>query len=246
MILLVDIGNSRIKWACLEGERLSYHGSSPHQNESCDTAAWDELPEPDAVYCASVADLGVNHWLAQQVGQRWDLSLQMLQTTDRCAGVINGYREPSKLGVDRWAALIGARSLTPSPLCVVDCGSAVTVDALDGEGHHLGGFIIPGLLMQQELLQRGIAAIKNNSSKGSNGGWGRDTAECMSRGSIEALAGLIERSRGHLQESLGEEATVYITGGDALSVASLLDFEPRHEAHLVLSGMARIIMEQGV
>ncbi len=246
MILLLDVGNSRLKWAMQVGERLQHHGSCLHQDRLADmTVIWGELPRPDAVYCASVASAHLSSELTQQVKLLWDLPLQMLQTSSRCVGVSNGYRQPEKLGVDRWAALIAAHQLTGAPLCVVDCGSAVTVDVLDGTGNHLGGWIMPGLHLQQTLLRQGTAAIEDKGAGSAEGIWGRDTGECMSHGSLEALAGLIERARYELSQSQNEDIIVFITGGDAGAVIPLLGFEACHEEHLVLQGVAIMAREQG-
>lgn len=245
MILLIDIGNSRLKWAFMNGEKLYHHGGCALDDVVHLTAIWDELPTPDAVYCASVADENVQYQLAEQVQQRWNLTLQRLQTTARCAGVVNGYRQPEQLGVDRWAALIAARQLATTPLCVVDCGSAVTIDAVDSSGQHLGGYIVPGLHMQMRSLQTSTAGIRLNGENGNDGVWGQDTVSCMRLGTLESVAGLVQRSRHRLQELYGDEVTVFITGGDAPAVIPLLDFSLCHEAHLVLAGMAWMVRELG-
>lgn len=246
MILLIDIGNSRMKWAALVDGELSLHGSYQHRQGDGELAAtWDELPRPDAVYCASVAAVELNDRLAQQVSQQWGLEVEWLKTSRQCDGVVNGYHQPHKLGVDRWAALIGAHHLCSGPVCVVDCGSAVTIDALDGSGQHLGGWIAPGLRMQRESLLSQTAGINERDTLASLNEWGRETAEGMQRGALESIAGLIERSRQKLQVQLGTAITVIITGGDAPQIIPLLDFSPQHEEHLVLQGMARMVSEQG-
>lgn len=244
MKLLIDIGNSRLKWAMYDGERLTLPcASAYHAGVMDEPAIWDELPIPDAVYCASVATDETTRWVEQRVKQQWNLSLKLLRTTVKCAGVSNGYRQPEKLGIDRWAALIGARELSRLPLCVVDCGSAVTVDVLDGNGVHLGGYIVPGIRLQQSLLQQGTAAIGNTYDGSRRNGWGHDTATCVNNGALEALAGLIERTRRQIDVSLGESAQVFVTGGDAPAVLPLLDFSPIYEENLVLLGMARMVKE---
>lgn len=246
MMLLLDIGNSRIKWACLDNGELHSHGRCEHQGESCSEAGiWGELATPDGVYCASVAADPLNHWVAQRVQALWGLPLQRLQSTASCAEVHNGYRQPQTLGVDRWAAIIGARQLSSAPLCVVDCGSAVTVDVVERHGQHLGGFIIPGLQLQQALLRQGTAAIDHTGIADADAEWGRDTASCLHLGSVAAVAGLIEHCRQRMTEQTSEAVDVFLTGGDAQAVQTLLNFTPRHEEHLVLLGMARMIRELG-
>jgi type III pantothenate kinase len=244
--LLLDIGNSRIKWACLEDGELHSHGSCTHQGDACvEAGIWGELATPDGVYCASVAAEPLNQWVERRVQQLWGVSLWMLQSTQSCCDVRNGYRQPEALGVDRWAVLLGARELSTAPLCVVDCGSAVTVDVLERSGQHLGGFIIPGLKLQQALLHQGTAAINTAGAADIDDEWGRDTASCLELGSVAAVAGLIEHCLRRLTERMCEPVDLFITGGDAQRVLTMLDFTPRHEEHLVLLGMARMIRELG-
>jgi type III pantothenate kinase len=245
MKLLIDIGNSRLKWACLEGTDLQHYGSCTHGDVVNIAAIWGELRTPDTVYCASVASDELLQQLTEQVHQLWALPLQRLQTTPQCAGVVNGYHQPEQLGVDRWAALIAAHQLVQTSLCVVDCGSAVTIDVMDGSGQHLGGYIVPGMHMQKRSLQTATAGIRLDGDDSSDGVWGQDTVSCMRLGTLEAVAGLIERSRRRLQELHGDEVTVFITGGDAPAVIPQLDFSLRHEAHLVLAGMAWMVRELG-
>ncbi len=245
MKLLIDIGNSRLKWACLEGTDLHHHGSCTHGDVVNIVAIWGELPTPDGVYCASVASEELLQQLTEQVQQLWTLQLQCLQTNPQCAGVVNGYHQPEQLGVDRWAALIAAHQLAQTPLCVVDCGSAITIDVMDGSGQHLGGYIIPGLHMQMTALQAATANIRLNGEVVNDDVWGQDTVSCMHLGTLDAVVGLIERSRRRLQDSHGDEVTVFITGGDAPAVIPHLDFSLRHEAHLVLEGMAWMVRELG-
>ncbi|MEX2353865.1 MAG: type III pantothenate kinase, partial [Gammaproteobacteria bacterium] len=152
-------------------------------------------------------------------------------------GVRNGYRDINQLGVDRWLAMIAARDKYNGNLCVVDCGSAVTIDMVDADGQHQGGYIIPGhYLMQQSLV--------NNTSRLSVSGvykptvaLGRSTGECINNGTILAVSCLIE----HVIQTAGTRSSsdykCIITGGGAAEVMALLKIDYSHEPLLVIDGI---------
>ena len=242
MRLLIDIGNTRIKWALLKEHELFEQGQCMHAEV---TAAFDQIGEHElqGIYWTCVAEGKVQQEIQHYVAQRWGRAVTALETSGRCCGVSNGYEQPERLGVDRWAAVIAARQLFQGAVCVVDCGSAVTVDVLDAGGDHLGGYIVPGLLLQQEFLRSGTAAVDVSETQIAGSGWGRNTDSCVVRGSAEAVAGLIERSSRELAKETGGEVTIIVTGGDAMGILPLLGMEAHYEEHLVLQGMAYMIRE---
>ncbi|MEW8155229.1 MAG: type III pantothenate kinase, partial [Candidatus Thiodiazotropha endolucinida] len=145
MKLYVDIGNSAIKWATED----DLHVDILHQAESSNLPAeieqaWLKLKKPEAVYIASVRQQDIDAKLLSWIERHWQIIPLFAETRQREHGVTNGYKQPNQLGVDRWLALIAARTLSKLPQIVVDCGSATTIDAMDGEGRHIGGIILPG------------------------------------------------------------------------------------------------------
>jgi len=159
-----------------------------------------------------------------------------MRTTASCCGVVNAYADPSQYGVDRWAALIGSRSLVHDPVCIIDCGTAVTVDLMDAAGRHLGGRIMPGLeMMQQALLQR-TAGIHRIAGKVED--FACNTADAVSSGTLHMLhAGLIEAITA-ARRRLGDSMKTLITGGAAQLLVSLEGMPlMRFEPHLVLKGI---------
>lgn len=244
MTLLVDIGNTRIKWAFLSAQGLSSYGQCLHDESHVLEELLRNGPlRPGHIYVSCVA--GNDTWLnvSQRLQKFCDRPVRRLQTGVACCGVSNGYIEPMQLGVDRWVALIAAYNRFEEPLCVVDCGSAVTVDALSGDGTHLGGYIVPGMTMQRKLLQEGTAAVSATAGRIPEQVWGRDTAGCLLRGSAEAIAGLVERSVRQLERECGEGIKTVVTGGDAAGILPILSGDAHHEEHLVLQGMALMIRE---
>lgn len=245
MNLLLDIGNSRIKWAVESSGSLKHHGSCAYRDrQTCPEAAWRQLPVPAAIWCASVADAASTEGLCRLAEGLWGIKPLPLLTSRRCRGVVNAYNEPGQLGVDRWAALIAAHHRWQTPLVVADVGSAMTVDLLDAAGRHLGGYIVPGLLLQRRLLLQGTAAVTPGETLAYSEEPGRSTAECVNHGVATALAALVGRNVQNLALQTGDTVTTVVTGGDAQAILPMLEGRAEYVADLVLQGMALMVKEQ--
>ncbi len=246
MTLLVDVGNSRIKWALSEGTSLQAQGVVPHQGTPAAevfNAAWGALTAPRRVLVANVAGKGMTTALRAWVTTAWGLDVEFLVPRRKACGVTNAYVEPQRLGADRWAALIGAHARVPGNVCVIDCGSAVTFDALDANGQHLGGLIIPGLAMMRGALIQNTGGISAQSvTKGDNkvSVLARDTQGAVIGGSLYTLIAVIDRVTADLAADLQAPLTRVICGGDAERLLNLLAENYRHEPDLVLHGLAII------
>ncbi|MCW8828133.1 MAG: type III pantothenate kinase [Gammaproteobacteria bacterium] len=245
MKLLIDLGNSRMKWAEMRDDRLDGYGSCSYHERENWPAALDCVDRPERVYFASVAADELNSRLEAYLQARWGSCAVRLFSQQTCCGVHNGYEQPLRLGVDRWAAMLAAYRLCRGPLCVIDCGSAMTVDALDGSGRHLGGLILPGVQLQQRSLLQGTARIGDAQGDLDTGRmWGRNSAACVQHGSVHAMAALVEHSARDLARQLPGTVKVVMTGGDALLIMSLLEREVVYEEHLVLQGMSMMVRQQ--
>jgi len=157
--------------------------------------------------------------------------------------VSNAYSTADELGSDRWATLLGAHHLLHEDSCIIDCGSAMTVDFLAASGQHLGGYIIPGLAMMQQSLVRGTDAIRVDFAEDGVGDSleaGCSTAECIERGVKMAAIGLIENSIKKMQSRTGTTFRSLITGGNAKTLLAHCDEPMLHEPNLVLMGLAQI------
>jgi type III pantothenate kinase len=247
MNLLIDIGNTRLKWAQLADGMLGQQRALVYQPESLSAQldlAWSALTPPRAIYLVSVAAREITQGVMDWAAKQWGCTLEQLQTGKQCAGVVNGYTQPERLGVDRWMAMIGAYHLVGSALCAIDCGTALTCDAIDSQGNHLGGVIAPGQVMMRRALLQNTAGIELAQEGPPVSGWGTDTTGCVLAGGLQATVGLIERMVSQLQRQLDEPVTPVLTGGDAERLLPWLSLPCRHEADLVLQGIARIVMEQ--
>lgn len=244
MILLVDLGNTRLKWALCE-KRNKIDASAAEVYAEADieallTARWGAMQRPDRVVVASVATAACEK-IAAWTQRVWALAPERVNAERRRFGVTNAYSEPQRLGVDRWLALVAARSKANGPVCVVDCGTAITIDIMDGEGKHLGGLIVPGLQMMRASLLKGTSCIAAAAAEGSNGDialLARNTCDAVNAGTLYAAIAVIDRITADLAQELNEPLTRFICGGDAPCLLPLLAGEYRHEPDLVLFGLS--------
>lgn len=245
MNLVFDLGNSRLKWA-LADPGLQPGGALPYGEGFVDRleATFDAYARPKRVLAVSVAAAENTELLARWLKARWNLVLEQVSAQAAQLGVTNSYAEPTRLGADRWAALIGARARASGSVCVVDCGTAVTIDALDAEGVFRGGVILPGLALQREVLLRRTRGIRAADGTASSC-LARDTADAVAAGTLHGLAGAIDRILDKQAAALGAEPQVLITGGDAPAVQPCMQHASTHVPDLVLEGVARIAAQGG-
>ncbi|MBI3772005.1 MAG: type III pantothenate kinase [Gammaproteobacteria bacterium] len=245
--LLVDIGNSRIKWNCANDETLRVTTAVMRSDDGLPSellTAWQGLAAPAAVWAVSVAGAGVDHILAQWVKENWGLAVQFAKPSSSRYGIITRYREPQKLGADRWVAMIGARE--QAPVCVIDCGTAITLDVLTVRREHVGGLIVPGLnLMRASLTQRvpGIRAGVVDSVGTETGVLGLDTVSGVQQGTLRAIVGAIRHCVADIEAAYGPLAR-QITGGDGALIQSLLGDEYNYVPDLVLHGLLKVALEE--
>lgn len=243
-VLLVDIGNSRIKWArCADG-RLGRRQAAAH-------SGWDAadylrrlfgLKAPARrMLVSSVAGAGVNRTLAR-AARRAGVAAQFVKVPRRAGGVRVGYLEPWRLGVDRFVAAVGAHHLFPGvAVCVVGVGTAMTVDLIDALGRHRGGVIIPAPALMIEGLLEKTQGIRRRARGGARGGAGlfaRSTRAGILEGARYAAAGLIDRAVQEAEPLIGRKPLVVLTGGEAAVVRPLVRSACVGVPDLVLRGLA--------
>lgn len=246
----MDVGNSRIKWGVLdEGAiRRTGHISRQRIGEQGLAALTARLPRRvDTVLVSNVAGTSFATRLSGVVGLHCDVDVHFARSEREACGVVNSYRQPRRLGVDRWVAMIGARAEFTAPCLVVDAGTAVTLDALDADGRHLGGQIIPGVRLMASSLASQTSDIPEVQRRAAGGGtmdmFANTTAAAVGQGALNAVAGAIERAQRVFRERGGDPAVV-LTGGDASRILRSLDDAAHHRPHLVLHGLARILEDR--
>jgi type III pantothenate kinase len=243
--LLFDVGNTNLKWGTLDHGKIIRTGSIRHDtlHESGFSALTTRLPRNvDSILVSNVAGPGFAAKLTGVLGIHCDAAIHFARSEKSAFGVSNSYRQPRRLGVDRWVALIGARAESRSAMCIVDVGTAVTIDALDKNGKHLGGQIIPGLHAMARALEADTRDIGRSGRTGKDVGRGiamfaNTTGRAVQNGSLSAICGAIERAVRAMRAD-GHRTRIVLTGGDASRILKQLDGKLIHRPHLVLQGLA--------
>ena len=196
-LLAIDAGNTRIKWGVHDGARWLRQAWVEAVHAAELQPALAGLPPLQAVVVSNVAGAALREVILKALpptpAPRWIKSERV-----QC-GVRNGYDDPAQLGCDRWAALIGAHRLHGGPAVVVDAGTALTADALTGDGVFVGGIIVPGADLMRKALAEHTAALKPQPGKFSF--FPATTGDAIMSGAFDALAGAIERMARFLEEA---------------------------------------------
>ena len=242
MLIAVDVGNTRLKWACHDGLRWSAVQALP--THAPDTgaqlaAALQGLPAGSAVVACNVAGAPVAAGVETALVQAGLPPPRWLRPSRDACGVHNAYATPERLGADRWAALVGARALHGAAALVVTSGTATTADVLDGEGVFQGGVILPGLNLMRSSLARDTAQLP--FADGRFEALPRRTADAIVSGCLHAQVGAIERMFRRVAAEAG--AVCLLNGGAAGSLAPLLEIPLRRVDNLVLEGLGCMLSE---
>jgi type III pantothenate kinase len=245
MKLLVDAGNTRVKWALAESQvgTLVENGilESNIINSGVVDADWSALADyvgkVESVWLSCVASEQVRDLISSQAEEMFGLQPHIATVSADAAGMVNGYRDLSKLGVDRWLAALGARALVDEgDLIVIDAGTAVTIDLVSAENRFEGGTILPGFTSMHDALLGRTAGIQSQPSAVESV-IGKNTRDCVNSGAHFGLLGAIERvvaeivglvQAGQSQRGLSSKAPrLLIMGGDADRIVkgSTLDLE---------------------
>ena len=237
--LLVDMGNTRLKWAILQdgglvtghtlvNQQITRHGL---------IEAWSMPTSPErlAIACVSRAPL-LERVLAVAVELWPAIEISHVKSQAHAFGVHNAYQQPEKLGIDRWLALVAVRNHYQLPACIVDCGTAITVDLIDADGKHQGGLISPGLTLMKKSLATGTEALQFHETS-YDFGPANFTEAAIYSGTLAAAVGLIE----HVLTKQSNAMQLILTGGDAEIIATQLGIKPIVDTDLVLRGLAIVL-----
>lgn len=243
MKLLLDVGNTSVNWGVCRDGVLESTGCLAHRDEdfsSLALEAWSDLPAPSRVVVANVADNIVAGLIAGWAEMHWSIAPEFIETPAAGHGVTNAYEEPARLGVDRWAALVGAQHHYQAPVCVIDCGSAITVDLLGEGGKHAGGQILPGVEMLKMVLLENTAGVGVSAPGQMANVLAGDTAAAVNSGAIYMVVATLDRIISDMGATLGHAPDVVVSGGDAERILPLLATAARHDPDIVLKGLAII------
>lgn len=255
MNLLIDMGNSRLKWGwsrplpeavdtahtkrdqIIRGQPLSNARLTRQELIN----AWKVIPPPRRIAVACVSANRLLKLVQSVAFELWlDVDIIVAKPQARAFGLTNAYQQPEKLGVDRWLCLIAAWRQYRKPVCIVDCGTALTVDLIDADGNHQGGLISPGLTLMKKSLDQGTEALPYSEAHYASGPASFTEAAIYS-GTLAAAVGLVE----HVLAKQPENTQLVLTGGDAELIAGQLDAAFVIEPDLVLRGLLCILEEDG-
>jgi type III pantothenate kinase len=249
--LAIDIGNTRLKWALYDAARpgavLRAHGAEflDHIERLAD-GPWADLPAPASMLGCVVAGDPVRRRAEEQLSERFDCSPQWVVAGTAEAGIVNGYDHPTRLGADRWVAMIGARHRMlqqgpARPMVVVLIGTAVTVEAVDADGKFLGGLILPGHGIMLRALESGTAGL--HVPTGEVRPFPTNTSDALTSGGTYAIAGAVERMVQHVRAHCAAEPACYMTGGAGWKMAPSMNGDFELVDGLIMDGLL-VIAEQ--
>jgi type III pantothenate kinase len=239
VILELDCGNTRIKWrvrkgalVCAKGAFLTADGV---EQLVLDGISFSQITH---VFVSSVLDddyrKKVIAWALSCLGLNPEFAISELSVK----GLSNGYQQPEKLGVDRWLAMLAARSQNTGASIIVDCGSAITVDILTSHGEHLGGYIAPGLRLMRDALSANTTAIKlTQIGYPENTFPGRNTVAAIKAAELSMIVGLIDQAKLALRHYERVEPKLLITGGDGEWLSAMMT-DGIYKEDLVLDGLS--------
>jgi type III pantothenate kinase len=243
MNLLIDAGNSRVKWGWYETTKdgggwaniatvslIEFAAASDHINPFSVTHE-----NPERILISNVAGDGV-HQLLVNWTSIFDAEAQWLRGEAERCGVRSLYERPEQLGPDRWAALIAARALERGGCLIVNAGTATTVDALSADGEFLGGLILPGVELMRFVLHEHTGRLP--IQEGAFRSMPRNTLDAIETGSRHAQAGAVER----MYRAMGSKGVCLVSGGGGPALIEQLDVPCRYVENLVLEGLARIAL----
>lgn len=248
--MLIDVGNTRLKWAMYESANLNAQPIA-HERVFLERVSelsgnsWIHLPEPKHVLACSVASQGIRNSIDEQL-EIWSTPAQWVTAKREQCGICNNYDHPVRLGADRWMALIGAQQRlhadnNSSPALVAMVGTAVTVDALDGQGNFLGGLIMPGHGIMLNALRTGTAGL--HVPTGQVRAFPTNTNNALTTGGTYAITGAIERMAINLHQKTQQVPKIILTGGAAWKIKPYLTMPAVLIETLIFDGMMAVAAE---
>jgi type III pantothenate kinase len=246
-VLLIDMGNTRIKWVWAVAGRINKktYGQGGLNAFRRFTQSHADAP-PGRVLLSSVAAEARTKAVTDACNSHWAVTVSRLVSRRQQAGIRNAYEQAETLGVDRWLAIVGAACTYGTPVVIWDLGTATTLDAVDTEGQHLGGYIFPGPATMLEALRSGTAltvpgdlsgALEDSPVGQEHGiGPGQTTADCIFQGVRATQVGALNQFLRYISPQVGNP-TLVVTGGAAQELLSGLKFKHIYDSWLVFRGM---------
>lgn len=251
MILSLDCGNTKIKWQCVfqngtAKETIYGVGDSAVEIIFSLQQQLSALFLLKKLRIASVRSNVETMDIKDSFLNKFpDLEIFVASVSEQSVfGFKNGYLDKNKLGLDRWLAMLGAFNLSmKKPCIVIDMGTAITIDAVNGSGVHVGGYICPGLGLMRNALQSNTRRIIYDSDHLDDlnvvkaHALGRSTMECVEHGCFLMAANFLVSQTLRLISLLGDTCQIYLTGGDASLFLEVLPKNTKLVSDLVFIGL---------
>ena len=232
--LQIDVGNSSAKWRLVQEANVLARGRLIDEEATSKAAFLGMSPKPTQVLIASVASAARNEQLAALVRSEWAVEPWFAQTQARSGRLVNSYDQPERMGVDRWLAMFAAVHRHPGRVAVIDSGSALTIDFVDAEGRHEGGYIIPGAQLMERALLLDTDRVRFEEDIKYGLRPGRSTAEAVRHGIALAQVGAVQLA---LHTAGWPSPQVFVCGGGAAYLSDGLDTAVETAPDLVFEGL---------
>lgn len=232
--LQLDVGNSSAKWRLVQDARTTVRGIYRSGDAGAQAALLECTDRLDQIWISSVAAPAAEQALASLLAGRWGIEPWFARTQGSTGELRNSYADPGRMGVDRWLAMLGARRRASGRLCVVDAGSALTIDVVGADGRHEGGYIIPGATLMERALLLDTDRVRFDEEVEFSLAPGRSTAEAVRHGIALAQAGAVAMA---LEQAGTEPLALFFCGGAGESLMRWVDRGGQWAPDLVFEGL---------
>jgi type III pantothenate kinase len=242
-LLVIDLGNTRLKWGWQDTAGLLVGEPAVHRDTDLGEllkGIWTFPVAPERVLMTSVANATLADALTQWLKNQWSIIPELVASTAQLGAVKNSYSNPEQLGSDRWVAMLEAWYMAQSTVCVIDCGTAVTIDVVDKSGQHLGGVIMPGLDAMMTALTSTTSLLLDKPQVPAKFELATNTQAAIATGTSQSIISLVNKTLEWLEQKTGQTAECFLTGGDSVRLSSLLEHSHVVDNDLVIKGLVRI------
>lgn len=242
--LELDVGNSAVKWRVMDGVKRLWGGRTANTSVELELLFAELFKQQlGEIRIASVATIERDQYLLELLAET-GLPVKVAQSQVSCAGVHNSYRDISRMGVDRWLAMVAAFNRCHGACVVIDAGTALTIDMLDDAGVHQGGYIIPGVTLAVRALAQHTGRVRFQEEDKASIEPGRDTEGCVHHGKWLAQCGAVLAALEQAKELNSGPCEVFVTGGDGLTLMELIGERAtpwQYCEDLVLDGLVPVL-----
>jgi type III pantothenate kinase len=232
----MDVGNTRAKWRLCLGAEIIEAGALGRESAAILPAL---AQPPSGLWVASVAGASLESAIRAEARSRWNIEPWFARSTATACGLTNSYEQPQRMGVDRWLAMLAAWQQVGNAVCVVDAGSALTIDFVSQGGEHLGGYILPGLDSMERALLQDTDRVRFADAPRDSIAPGRCTEHAVFNGLLLSQAGAVALA---LTRQSGDFALLF-SGGNGSALQTVLEMEGSFEPDLVLDGLALLAVQ---